>query len=105
MSQASITAEFPARGRDVTFQLQWSGTPTGTYSFKGSMRHDPARASETKWTTIDSSLFNPALVQPAGSASDHAPILTDLGFEWIQVVYTRSGSSGTLIGDAKAGMP
>jgi hypothetical protein len=102
MAQASITAEFPARGRPTTFQLQWTGTPTGTWSFRGSNKHDPNRASDTKWTTIDSSLFSPALVHPAGSASDHAVIIPDHGFEWLQAVYTRTGSTGSAIGDAKA---
>lgn len=102
MVQASITAQFPACGRSVTFQLQWTGTPTGAFSFKGSNRHDPARPSETKWTVIDSALFSPAIINPAGSASDWAAILTDHGFEWLQVIYTRSGSSGSLIGDAKS---
>jgi hypothetical protein len=102
MSQASITAQFPADGRGVNIQLQWSGTPTGTFSFKGSNRHNPNSPTETKWTTIDSSLFSPAITNPAGSASDWAAILSDHGFDWIQVIYTRTGSSGTLIGDAKS---
>ena len=102
MAQASITAEFPAEGRPTTIQLQWTSTPTGTFSFRGSNRHDPKRPAETKWTVIDATLFSPPLVHPAGSASDHAVIIPDHGFDWLQVTYTRTGSSGGLVGDAKA---
>lgn len=103
MSQASITAAVKKSGRQqLGIQLQWTGTPTGTFSFRVSQVHDPSVPANTKWTVVDSSLFSPALVNPAGSASDTGVVFPNLPFEWIQVTYTRTGSSGTLVGDVKA---
>lgn len=103
MSQASITSN-PVNldgTHKCSFQLQYSGTPTGTISFEVSNDADPAASVTGNWDALDSTLFSPALTQPAGAAGTMPVNLTDIQFEWIRVKYTRTGSSGTLTGTSK----
>lgn len=101
-AQATLTSEVRVSGRPTLgLQLAWTGTTAGSLAFKVSQAHDPARPSLTKWSTLDPSMFDPAVVPPAGSAGDQAIGFGTLEFEWLQVLFTRSGGTGGIEGWAK----
>lgn len=76
---------------NVSIQLVWTGTPTGTFAVQGSVDYNQQAGTGT-WTAIT---LNPA---PAASGSaDNALLdLNQLSFPYIRVVYTAVSSSGTL---------
>lgn len=79
-------------------QIQWSGTPTGSFTIWASNDHDPRKIDwNGKWTSINS-LIAPPLTAPAGSAGDMW-IDIPLRPAFLYVEYTRSAGSGTLQGD------
>jgi hypothetical protein len=87
MSAASITSPtIPFLGIDnINIQCVWTGTPTGTFAINVSL-------DGTNWTALT---ISPSL-SAAGSASNFDLDLNQLGAAYFQVVYTKSGSTGTL---------
>lgn|SRR5574343_709044 len=81
---------------NISIQLNFTGTPTGTFSVQGSLDYQQtspfAKAATGNW--IDLTLSpSPAA---SGSASQILLDLNQLSFPWIRVKYTRSSGSGTL---------
>lgn len=69
-----------------TFQIEWSGTPTGTISILGSL-------DGTNYRSFGASVS----VQPAGTASGVLVPLYGHGMKWLQVSYTNASGSGTMV--------
>lgn len=81
---------------NVSIQLNFTGTPTGTFSVQGSLDYQQAspyaKAVTGNW--IDLTL-SPAPAA-SGSASQILLDLNQLSFPWVRVVYTFSSGTGSL---------
>jgi hypothetical protein len=71
---------------NVSLEMAWTGTPTGTIVIQGSN-------SQINWQPLT---LNPAITQPAGSASFYSVDLNQVGYAYIQVAYTAGSGSGNL---------
>ncbi len=80
------------RGIDnVSYQMAWTGTPTGTFSFEVS--NTSTSGTDGTWTVLT---LATSPTNPAGSASNTGVDLNQLSFKWVRMKYTNSGSTGTL---------
>ena len=81
---------------NVSMQLNFTGTPTGTFTVQGSLDYQQtspfAKAAIGNW--IDITL--PTTPAAAGSANQILIDMNQLSFPWIRVKYTASSGSGTL---------
>lgn len=83
---------------NYSIQLQFTGTPQGNFKLQAS--NDPGRidaASGTLqvsdialWTDIADS------AQTISAAGDHMWTVENAGYNWVRVVWTQTGGSGTL---------
>lgn len=64
----------------------WTGTPTGVFSVLCSIDN----------VTYDALTFNPALAQPAGSASSYLVNLNQVPFPYIKARYVNASGTGVL---------
>lgn len=71
---------------DINLELTWTGTPTGTFEIMVS----------NSGVNFYALTFNPALAQPAGSASGYDINLTQLSSKYIMLKYTNASGSGNL---------
>jgi hypothetical protein len=71
---------------NVGAEVTWTGTPTGTLSVLVSN-------SGINWYALT---FNPALAQPAGSASGYALNFNQLPFKYIMLQYANTSGTGVL---------
>lgn len=71
---------------NVGVELTWTGTPTGTISVLVS-------ESGNNFYPLT---FNPALAQPAGSASGYVISLNQVPFKYFALKYVNASGSGTL---------
>lgn len=71
--------------KNAAFQIQWTGTPTGTLVVNGSV-------DGVTFYNIYASIPT----QPAGSASGVLLNIVDVTFQFLNVVYTNATGSGTL---------
>jgi len=76
-----------------SYHLEWTGTPTGTFTVWGSNKENPVAANDNDW-------FNPTLAvainQPAGSASKDFVDLTSWPFRKVRLKYVNASGSGTI---------
>ncbi|MCA1824405.1 MAG: hypothetical protein LC640_09130 [Frankia sp.] len=76
-----------------SLHLEWTGTPTGTFTIWASNKRQPNLANDADW-------FNPPLavpiVQPAGSASKDFVDLTGWPFRWCRPKYVNASGTGTI---------
>lgn len=72
---------------NVAIELTWTGTPTGTIS---------VMVSNSGINFYALSGFNPALIQPAGSAGGEGIQLSPISFRYIFLQYTNVSGSGTI---------
>lgn len=70
---------------NISVQLTWSGTPTGTFAIQGSL-------DKVNWIALSLSPTPGA----AGAAGSILLDLNQLSFPWIRITYTASSGSGTL---------
>jgi hypothetical protein len=97
----------------VAIQLNWTGTPVGSFYVQVSNDYKPALAQSEgcgapnngNWIQVP--LTNPltgstALTKPTTDGNPMGINLNQLGWAWIQVVYTNSSGSGTLTGTITA---
>jgi len=100
MSQSSITSSITnIQGLDNTgYQLNFTGTPTGTFSVQVSMDYQPGTSPNSQpanagnWISLP---LSPAIT--ASGAGDVAYIdLNQLSTPYIRLVYTRTSGTGTL---------
>lgn len=95
---ASVTsAAFPCQFQDnIGIQLDWTGTPTGTFTVQTSVDHAQDAQGNISvaghWITLTLS----TAITAAGSADDAYIDLNQLSAPWVRVVYTRSSGTGTL---------
>lgn len=73
----------------LAIELNWTGTPTGTFSFLVSN-------SAVNWPSIPITAFTPAFVQPAGSAAFEGINLSGIGYKYFLLQYTNASGSGSL---------
>lgn len=85
----------------VAIQLQWTGSPTGTFQVEGSLDYNPGLtqtdggANPGQWTPLT---LTPAPVATGASGGLILLNLNQLAFPWIRVQYTNSAGTGTLTG-------
>lgn len=81
---------------NVAIQLNFTGTPTGTFAVQGSLDYSQTSTG----TVINAGNWIPLTLASSPVASGAAgTILLDLNqlsFPWVRVVYTRSSGTGTL---------
>lgn len=100
MSQASITSRAIEiiRQDNVGIQLNWTGTPTGTFDFQVSVDHkedsNGVVMEEGNWVSIP--LTTP--ITAAGSPDSAYVDFNQLSAAYMRVVYTKTSGSGTLDG-------
>lgn len=82
-----------ARILNPSYHLEWSGTPTGTFTVWGSNKVDPKLADDSDW-------FNPtlavAIVQPAGTASKDFVDLAGWPFRKMRLKYVNASGTGVV---------
>jgi len=71
---------------DMGVHFIWTGSPTGTLAVNASNDN----------VNFFALTFNPAITQPAGSASNTGAAIITFPWKWIQVSYTASTGSGSL---------
>lgn len=83
----------------VAIQLNFTGTPTGTFQVQGSLDYVPPQPNFADQPTATGNWVNLTLspVPIAAGAPDNILIdLYALSFPYIRLVYTRTSGSGTL---------
>jgi len=100
MSLSSITSQYTnIQGLDnVGYQVNFTGTPTGTFSVEISMDYQPGNgpnaepANAGNWISLP---LVPAII--AAGSPDIAYIdLNQLSAPWIRLIYTKTSGTGTL---------
>lgn len=97
----------------VGVQLDWTGSPTGSFEIKVSNNYKPALAQSEGFgapnngTWISLAIENPltgivATTFSTGLGSPIAINLNQLAFAWLQVVYTNASGTGVLTGNITA---
>lgn len=91
---------------NISYQLVWTGTPTGTFSIQGSLDYNPGlpqsepdgAKNNGTWTTIpaEDALGGPPVA--SGSAGQILADLSQLPYPYVRVIYVNSSGSGTLTG-------
>lgn len=78
----------------VTLQAIWTGTLTGTFQVKGSCdpSTDDIGSGVINWDNVGGT----SSLAPAGSAGRGVIELKDLGFAWLQLVWTLTSGTGNL---------
>ena len=75
-----------------SYQVSWTGTPTGVITVEVSNNYDRIRDTGN-WDTLT---LETAISQPAGGASNVLIDLTWLPFQFVRLKYTRTAGSGTM---------
>lgn len=83
----------------VSFEIQITGTPTGTLSVEGSNQADPANPLKAlagvTFVPLPAGAMTPALPAVAGAALSYLGTLTT-GARFVRLRYVNSGSTGQL---------
>lgn len=80
---------------NISIQLNFTGTPTGTFELQGSLDYSPGPLANTgNWI----GMVLPEVPVASGSADTILIDMMQLSFPWIRVVYTPTSSTGTLNG-------
>lgn len=81
---------------NLGIQLNWTGTPTGTFAFQVSADYAQTQEGTVQnpghWVTLT---VTPT-ISAAGSADQAYVDLNQLSSQWVRIVYTRTSGSGTL---------
>lgn len=85
-SSTSDVVSIPANQNGVAVQIAWTGTTAGTVKLQGS--NDAAQ-----WDDLTGLSDT-----PAGSASQNMWVVSYAYFQYLRVVFTRSGGTGLLSG-------
>lgn len=75
-----------SRMDNIGLEVNWTGTPTGTFSVMVS----------NSGINFYALTFNPTLTQPTGSASGIAVNLNQLPFKYVMLKYVNASGTGTL---------
>lgn len=82
---------FPVRGRRLSVQATWTGTPTGTFALQCSF-------DGTNWTTVPGAAAEftaNSQAQPAGSASSAIWTWYNVPGSLLRIAYARTSGTGT----------
>lgn len=98
MSQASITSEVVpiTLGDNVGIQLNFTGTPEGTFEVQVSIDHMQDMNGNVSVAGNWIPLTFSSVPSATGSADEIYLDMNQLSAPWLRVVYTRSAGSGTL---------
>lgn len=77
-----------------SIQLEWTGTPTGTFTLWYSNKPNPDRSSDADW--IQDTTFTP--VNPAGAASKMGDNVANFKANLKRIKYVNASGSGNLFG-------
>jgi hypothetical protein len=100
MSQATLTS-IPTEITildDISFQFNFTGTPTGTFNIQVSADYEPGRAPNMEpanagnWVNLP---FSPAL-SAGGSAGSVFVDIVQTGASYIRATYTKTSGTGSL---------
>lgn len=75
-----------SRMDNIGLQVDWTGTPTGTFEVMAS----------NDGVTFHAITFNPSLAQPAGSAGGYLVNINQFSWRYIMLRYTNTSGTGTL---------
>jgi len=88
---------FSARdGQPVSVHLEWTGTPTGTFTLWYSNKEAPGTANDNDW--VQDTTF--VASNPAGSASKAFHTIGNLAAKRVRLKYVNASGSGTIVGFA-----
>lgn len=77
-----------------SIHLEWSGTPTGTFTLWASDKPNPSETDDTDW--VQDTTFSPT--NPAGSASKMMDTTSNMKANLKRIKYVNASGSGTLKG-------
>lgn len=80
--------------KNPSYQLFWTGTPTGVFVVQGSNRAKRDDTTDADWTT-PVPLDRP-IVQPAGGASNDFVDLSGFPFRFVRIKYTNTSGTGNI---------
>lgn len=84
----------------VSFDLSWTGTPTGTFAVQVSnsvtLNPDGTIANAGNWTTLPSASFSGEYPAPSGSSGNGFLDVVGTEAYACRLVYTAGGGSGSL---------
>lgn len=86
---------------DIAIQLNFTGTPTGTFAIQGSNDFDATNmGGSLPGATVNTGNWVPLDLSSTPTASGAADVIlinmNGLSFPWIRIVYTRTSGTGTL---------
>lgn len=82
--------------RDCSYQLSWTGTPTGTFAVWVSNKFLPDTTTDNDWVQLSLAV---AIVQPAGAASKDIADISAAPFMHMRLKYVNASGSGTITAD------
>lgn len=84
----------------ISYDIVWTGTPTGTFSVEVSNTYsqnaDGSVATAGNWTVLPSSSFTGTYPVPSGSAANGFIDVVGTEAYAVRIIYTRSGGTGNL---------
>jgi hypothetical protein len=83
---------------EMSFEIQWTGTPTGTIVFEGSSQYDPISNPGATFVTIsNASLLNPVAPTIAGSPGSYiGAFFKPAMAKWVRWRYVNTSGTGQL---------
>lgn len=78
-----------------SFQVIWTGTPTGSFVVEVSNADSDRSGATSNWVDI-SSLITPTLTAPAGSAGSMYINLDNIGAKYVRIRYVATSGTGVL---------
>lgn len=95
-SQVLILQRLPG----ISFDIKWTGTPTGTFSVQVSntvtLNSEGSISNAGNWTTLPSSAFTGTYPVPSGSADNGFLDIVGTEAYAVRVLYNFTGGSGSL---------
>lgn len=83
------------RENSLGFQLQTTGTLTGTFTLWWSDEENPSVSDDTDW--VQDTSWSPT--NPAGSTTKVKYSVTDVRARWARVKYVNASGTGDLLGE------
>ena len=85
----------------LSYDLLWTGTPTGTFAVQVSNTYSQSPDGKTvinagNWNTLPTSSFTGTYPAPAGSSGNGFLDVVGTEAAWCRLVYTPSGGTGNL---------
>lgn len=88
----------------ISFQMQWTGTPSGSFAVQGSLDYNPGNpqtggpANTGTWTSVNALDVNGNAPNALGAAGQILFNMNQLAFPWVRMQYTNISGTGTLNG-------